>query len=262
MLDLLDLLTHRPRAPRTDDAHDHLAIMRRAFFREFAPEIRLGAGLALFRVFAIPRLSALLARTGRWTHTPARRLGRTVDLLSVLVADGPDGPHGAAALARMNAAHAPHGLANDDMLYVLTTFVTEPARVIDLYGRRPLRPVEREAACRFWRDVGRRMGIRDIPESFAAMVELARAYEAEHLHHAESNRVVAEGALSAMLQRLPPSLAPFGRTALSALLEPPVRRACGLPEAPRPLTWALTGLGAARRGLGALARGSSSMMSS
>ncbi|PCC69607.1 hypothetical protein SAMN02745121_06416 [Nannocystis exedens] len=63
--------------------------------------------------------------------------------------DGPDGPCGAAALARINAAHARHRLANDDMLYVLTTFVTEPARVIERYGRRPLLPAEREAACRF-----------------------------------------------------------------------------------------------------------------
>ncbi|WAS95328.1 oxygenase MpaB family protein [Nannocystis punicea] len=254
MLDLLDLLTHHRRAPQLDGARDHLAVMRRAFFRDFAPEIRLGAALALFRVFAIPRLSALLARTGGWTHAPTSRLERTVDLLSTLIEDGPDGPRAAATLARMHAAHARHAIANDDMRYVLTTFVTEPARVIDRFGRRPLRPDEREAACLFWREVGRRVGIRDIPGSFAGMVEAARDYEARHRHAADSNRLVAEGALAAMLQVLPPPLADLGRSAVAALLEPPVRRACGLPPAPRPLAWALAGVGAARRGLGALAR--------
>lgn len=250
MADLIELLARRLRPRRPDDAErDHLAIMRRVFFRDFAAEIRLGAALALFRVFAIPRLSATLARTGAWSRAPSSRLDRTVELLITLVADGYDGPRGAAALARINAAHAAHAIANDDLLYVLTTFVTEPARVIDRYGPRPLRPVEREAACVFWREVGRRMGIRDIPDNFAAMDGLAREYEAMHRHPAATNHVVASGALAAMVKVLPARLAGVGGGLMCALLETPVRRGCGLPDVPRPLVWALAGAGAARRWL-------------
>ncbi|MDC0668055.1 oxygenase MpaB family protein [Nannocystis radixulma] len=249
MLDLLDLLTHasHPRERSLDAERDHLAIMRQAFFHHFPAEIRLGAALALFRVFAIPRLSAILARTGAWTRTSSNRLDRTVDLLSSLIEHGYDAPHSTLVLARLNAVHARHGLANDDMLYVLTTFVIEPARLIDRYGRRPLLPVEREAACVFWREVGRLMGIRDIPPNFAAMVRFAHHYEATHRHAADSNRLVAEGALKAIALLLPLPFADIGRTALCALLDPPVRRACGLPDAPRPLAWALARVGTARR---------------
>jgi len=157
-----------------------------------------------------------------------------------IVLDGDDAPE-------PHAVHAYHGLANDDMLYVLTTFVSEPARVIDRYGRRPLRPVEREAACVFWRELGRRIGIHDIPDDFAAMVRFARDYEATHRHPADSNRLVAEGALTALARLLPAPLSDVGRSAVCALLDPPVRRACGLPDAPRPLAWALAHAGAARR---------------
>lgn len=83
----------------------------------------------------------MLAHTGAWARGPEGRLGRTVDLLTTLIADGYDAPRGAAALARINAAHARHAIANQDMLYVLTTFVTEPARVIGEVGPRPLRAV-------------------------------------------------------------------------------------------------------------------------
>lgn len=254
MLDLLDFVLHRPhtRAARSDAERDHLAIMRVVFFRDFAAEIRLGAALALFRVFAIPRLSATLAHTGAWTDGGTERLDRTVALLTTLVADGYDGPRGAAALARINAAHGRHRIPNDDMRYVLTTFVTEPARIIARYGPRPLEPIELAAACIFWREVGMRMGIRDIPADFAAMVAHAGVYEARHRRPAATNHAVAAGALAAMVERLPPRLAPLGRGVLPALLDPDVRRACGLPDAPRALAWALDRLAAARRRVAAL----------
>ena len=255
-LDLIDLMTRRrrPRAVTDDAGRDHQAIMRRAFFRDFPAEIRLGAALALFRVFAVPRLSATLARTGAWTHGGAVRLERTVALLTALIADGYDSPRGAAALARINAAHARHTIADEDLRYVLTTFVTEPARMIALHGPRPPLQLELDAACIFWREVGVRMGIRDIPDSFTAMDAYARAYEAQHRRPADSNHAVAAGALSAMVQRLPHPLQPLARSVLLALLEPPVRRACLLPDSPAALAWTLTALTAARRRLTSVLR--------
>ncbi len=254
LLGLLRLMNRRRRAPIVDAGRDHQAIMRRAFFRDFPAEIRLGAALALFRVFAVPRLSATLARTGAWTRGGDVRLERTVALLTALIADGYDSPRGAAALARINAAHARHTIADDDLRYVLTTFVTEPARVIALHGPRPPLQLELDAACIFWREVGARMGIRDIPDSFAAMDAYARAYEAQHRGPADCNHAVAEAALSAMVQRLPGALRPLGRSVLLALLEPPVRRACGLPDSPAALDPILSAIAVARRTLSAALR--------
>ena len=91
------------------------------------------------------------------------------------------------------------------------------------------------------------MGIRDVPTSFAAMDGLAREYEAMHRYAAESNRRVAAGALTAITRLVPAPLAGLGAQLVCALLEAPVREACGLAGAPRAVAWALGGLTAARR---------------
>lgn len=238
----------RPTAsPCLDAERDHLAIMGRLFRGDFALEIRLGAALALFRVFAVPRISGLLAQTRAWERRPQQRLDRTVDLLSVLVEQGYDSGAGAAALARLNAVHARHAIANEDFVYVLAAFVTEPERVIARYGKRPLCPVERTAAYVFWREVGVRMGIREIPGSFAAMQRFQMEYEARHRHFAVCNQVTAEGALAAISRVVPAPLRGVVREVVLALLEPEVRRACGFAgEEPR-LGRALDVLVAARR---------------
>ncbi|WAS93359.1 oxygenase MpaB family protein [Nannocystis punicea] len=223
--------------------------MRRLFGREFAAEIRLGAALALFRVFAIPRISAILAETRAWERRPEQRLGRTVDLLRVLVEQGYDSGPGAAALARLNTVHARHAIANEDFLYVLTAFVTEPARVIARCGRRPLTAVEQAAACVFWREVGVRMGIREIPPTLAAMRAFQAEYEATHRRYAASNQRTAEAAVSALSQRVPAPLRGAVLEALLVLLEPEVRCACGFCGDERPLGRVLDVLVAARRRL-------------
>lgn len=233
--------------PCLDPERDHLAIMRQAFGRDFPVEIRLGAALALFRVFAIPRISARLAETRAWEQRPSQRLDRTVGLLSALVEQGYDSGPGAAALARVNAAHARHAIPNEDFVYVLTAFVTEPARVIDRCGKRPLSPLELAAASVFWREVGLRMGIRDIPRSFAAMQRYQAEYEDSHRRPAPSNRRTAEGALAGISRLVPAPLRPAVRGTVLALLDPEVRRACGLEHGGRPLGRVLDCVLSARR---------------
>lgn len=235
--------------PCLDPERDHLAIMRQAFLRDFPLEIRLGAALALFRVFAIPRISALLAETRAWERRPSQRLDRTVDLLSALVVQGYDSGPGAAALARLNAAHARHAIPNQDFVYVLTSFVTEPARVIARCGKRPLSPLELAAASVFWREVGARMGIRDIPRSFAAMQRFQAEYEAAHRGPALSNQRTAEGALAGISRLAPAPLRRAVREMVLALLDPDVRRACGLDDGGKPVGLVLDCVLSARRKL-------------
>lgn len=230
-----------------DPERDHLAIMRQAFLRDFPAEIRLGAALALFRVFAIPRISTVLAETRAWERRPSQRLDRTVDLLSALIIQGYDSGPGAAALARINAAHAYHAIPNEDFIYVLTSFVTEPARVIGRCGKRPLSPLELAAASVFWREVGARMGIRNIPRSFTAMQRFQAEYEVSHRGPAPSNQRTAEGALAGISRLVPASLRCAVRETVLALLEPEVRRACGLEDGGKPMGQVIDCVVSARR---------------
>jgi hypothetical protein len=63
----------------------------------------------------------------------------------------------------MNQLQGRFRIANGDFLYVLSTFVFEPIRWNRRFGWRPMCEQERLGLFYFWREVGRRMGIKDLP---------------------------------------------------------------------------------------------------
>ena len=71
----------------------------------------------------------------------------------------------------MNWAHGHFRTANDEFLYVLSTFIFEPIKWIDAFCWRRLCANERLGYYYFWREIGKRMGIRDIPASYEAFEE-------------------------------------------------------------------------------------------
>ena len=66
----------------------------------------------------------------------------------------------------MNRLHGRFEIANDDFLYVLSTFVFEPIRWNERFGWRRYVEQERLGTFHYWREVGRRMAIKDIPATF------------------------------------------------------------------------------------------------
>src|SRR6185503_14754411 len=95
---------------------------------------------------------------------------------------------GKEALERMNWAHGHYQISNDDFRYVLSTFIYEPIRWIDTVGWRATSRNEKLAYYYFWRAIGQRMGIKDIPESYEAFEEWSRAYERAQFRFAETNQ--------------------------------------------------------------------------
>src|SRR2546430_9187823 len=61
--------------------------------------------------------------------------------------------------------------------YVLSTFVLEPIRWNERFGWRRMRDKEREALFHFWRAVGQRMSIADIPSTLAEFERFSTNYE-------------------------------------------------------------------------------------
>ena len=197
---------------------------------EFAWDIERALEFALFRTYAVPSISGLLARTGEFERRPRKRYDDTELILSEIVENGVDSPRGGAALAR----HGRFRIANDDMLYVLSTFVCEPIRWLDRFGRRPLTDHERRAWLNYYRDLGRRMGIADIPADLAAMDAMNRRYEAEHFRYAETNHRIATVTTDLLLGfYVPRWLFPLGRPVACVLMDVPLRRAIGFPSPPR-----------------------------
>src|SRR6185369_8027767 len=147
--------------------------------------------LALFRTFASPRIGSLLHATGEFEARSQKRYDDTDLIVSEIVEHGYDSDRGRRAIARMNAIHGRFKIANDDFLYVLSTFVLEPIRWNARFGWRPLERNEKLAYFELWREIGRRMNIRDVPRSLEALTIWSEGFEAARFKSSEETRRVA-----------------------------------------------------------------------
>jgi dephospho-CoA kinase len=187
--------------------------------------------LALLKTFCVPSISALLQRSGEFEQRPRKRYDDTGLMVAELLRHGPDSPAGEAVIGRMNRIHGSYAIANADFLYVLSTFVAEPIRWLERYGWRALSPKEQQALFRFWRQVGRRMGLADLPPTLEALLALHQRVEEEVFRPAASNRRIAEATVRMLLADWPPPLRPPLEGLLQGLLEPEVARALQWPAA-------------------------------
>ena len=148
---------------------------------------------------------------------------------------GYESGRGKEALERMNWAHGHFKIANDDFLYVLSTFIYEPVRWIDAVGWRPTCANERLGYYCFWREVGKRMGITDIPPSYDAFEAWSRAYEREHFRFAETNQRVGTATRDLFASWFPRIFTPVVRYSIYAMLDDAMISSFGFPK-PLPLT--------------------------
>jgi len=187
--------------------------------------------LALFRTFASPRIGGLLHATGEFEARSQKRYDDTDLIVSEIVEHGYDSDRGRRAIARMNAIHGRFKIANDDFLYVLSTFVLEPIRWNARFGWRTMTEPERLAWFWFWREVGQRMGIAGIPESCDALERFNVAYERDAFRFTEANQRVAIATREMFAHWFPAPLRPLVRRSIHALLDPPLLVAFGLEPA-------------------------------
>lgn len=147
---------------------------------EFPWDINQALSFALFRTYAVPSVGELLDRTAEFRDHAQRRYDDTVILLEVPLLEGFDSPDGKDSIRRINQMHKMYDISNDDMLYVLATFVVVPVRWIADYGWRDLTVDEVRAVTLYYRRLGRHMAIKDIPETFEEFATLMDDYEAQH----------------------------------------------------------------------------------
>src|SRR5512135_624397 len=171
-----------------DPVRDHQRIVFLSKCYDFAFDTTRALEFALYRTYCVPSISGLLDRTGEFRARPQKRYDDTDLIVSELMERGYDSPRGRAALRRMNQIHGRFSISNDDYLYVLSTFIYEPIRWNARFGWRPMCKPERLAYYYFWREVGLRMGIREIPETYEAFERFNVAYERAQFRFSESNR--------------------------------------------------------------------------
>jgi hypothetical protein len=136
------------------------------------------------------------------------------------------------SFGRINGMHGRYRIANDDFLYVLSTFVTTPIEWLDQYGRRAMTEEEQRDWFIYWREFGARMGIGDLPDTLEDFNRFVKTYEAERFAPSPSNRRVAEPTIDLVLSMYytPRFLFPFGRSVVMALCAPHLVKALGYDE--------------------------------
>ncbi|HWQ13275.1 MAG TPA: oxygenase MpaB family protein [Roseiflexaceae bacterium] len=218
---------------RLDPEKDHERIAYLDTCWEFPWDTTRALELALFRTFAVAKGSALLAGTGEFTRRPQKRYDDTVLILAEILEHGYDSERGRAALRRMNQMHRRYPIPNDEFLYVLSTFIFEPIRWNARFGWRPLTETEKLASFYYWREIGRRMGIRDIPASIEAFEQYNLDFERTYFGYAESNRQIAQATRDLFLSWvLPPVLWPLGAPVVHAMMDERLLEAVGFPRPP------------------------------
>ncbi len=230
-----------------DPVRDHQRIIHLSFGYDFSWDSIRALELALYRTYCVPSISALLDRTGEFHRDTQRRYDDTSLIMAEICKWGYDHERGREALARMNWAHGHYKISNDDFLYVLSTFIYDPVRWIDAFGWRATCLNERLGYYYFWREVGTRMGIVDIPDSYEHYETWSREYERKHFRFSGTNQRVGLSTRNLFSSWAPRIAAPAVHQAIYAMLDDEVLAAFGFPK-PLPLTRPLLRLSLKLRG--------------
>ena len=217
------------RIEELDPVRDCHTIHRITAGYEFPWDYQRSLEFALFRTYCVPTISALLAETGEFENRPQKRYDDTSLLMAELLEHGYDSERGRESLRMVNRMHGQYDISNDDMLYVLTTFIYEPIEWIDTYGWRRLHPKERLATFHFYREVGKRMGIKNIPESYTEFAQFKLDYEERTFRFTEDNRRIGTYTLDLYCSWYPAALTPAVKQGVFALLDDRMAGAFGFP---------------------------------
>lgn len=217
------------RIEELDPVRDCHTIHRITAGYEFPWDYQRALEFALFRTYCVPTISALLAATGEFEKRPQKRYDDTSLLMSEMLEHGYDSERGRESLRMVNRMHAQYDISNDDMLYVLTTFIYEPIEWIDTYGWRRLHPKERLATFHFYCEVGKRMGIKHIPESYTELAQFKLDYEERTFRFSEDNRRIGTYTLDLYCSWFPAVLTPAVKQGVFALLDDRMAHAFGFP---------------------------------
>jgi ER-bound oxygenase mpaB/B'/Rubber oxygenase, catalytic domain len=236
---------------RLDPERDCQRIMHLLFGYEFPWDSIRALEIALYRTYCVPGISGLLDRTGEFYRAAQRRYDDTAILIAEICEWGYESGRGRQALERINWAHGHFKIANDDFLYVLSTFIFEPVKWIDAFGWRRLCDTERHAYYYFWREVGARMGIRDIPGSYGAFAQWSADFERAQFRYAESNRKIGTATRDLFASWAPHIAAPLVHYGIYALLDDAMIEAFGFP---RPLPGSRSLIRGALKARGSLVR--------
>ncbi|MFE0099836.1 oxygenase MpaB family protein [Streptomyces sp. NPDC059009] len=146
---------------------------------------------------------------------------------------GLDSEAGASTMAALNHIHSRWRVSSDAFRYVLACFGIAPMRWCDTYAWRPVTEAEKEASHVFYLGLAERMDIRDVPPTWGEFARWTDHFEQSRFAATSEAGEVWAATRCLLVNRFPSPLAPLIRTAADALLDEPLRQACGARRTPR-----------------------------
>ena len=137
------------------------------------------------------------------------------------------------AISRMNYLHNPYiksgKISNEDLLYTLSVFITEPITWINKFEWRALTEYEICALGTYWKSIGDAMGIeykgylkqeewQDGIEFYEDIKDWAQHYEAKEMIPTVTNKQTADELVPLLLYYIPQPLMPIAREAVGVLM--------------------------------------------
>jgi hypothetical protein len=212
-----------------DPVKDHCRIVHLMTGYEFPWDIIRALEVALMKTFCSPKVSGLLHRTGEFRRHGQKRYDDTALLVAEFMQNGYDGERGQQAIAHINAIHGFYHIENDEFLFVLSTFVFMPIRWVDAYGWRKTTENERQALFYFFKAVGERMNIKNIPGSLNDLEKFIEEYEKNNVVLVETNHAVGNATVNIVKGWMPFFARPFVLPVMKCLLDKNMLKALGYP---------------------------------
>jgi hypothetical protein len=220
-----------------DPQKDHQEIVYLTGSYEYPWLLKKSLEFALFRTYAVPETSKILDDSKHFERLGQKRYDDTSLIIAEISEHGYDSERGRAAIRRMNQMHHRWNIPNEAFLYVLSTFVFIPIYWHEQFGWRKPTQHENLALFYFWREVGKRMNIHDIPETYEAFEQFHKKYEDEHFKFAPENRRISEATFRVFFSWYPSFLSPLIRRALYTFMDDRLLEAFGYPKMPGWFVW-------------------------
>jgi hypothetical protein len=190
-----------------DPRRDYLDIYQTMVRYEFPWDSKLGLNLAFNRSFSLPTIAAVHVRSGELLRHTRKRVDDTGLLMYEMLLHGFDHPRGRDAVRRTNQIHRHYDIAADDYRYVLGCLVVVPIRWLQRYGWRQPCCHERTAVYHYYRELGSRMGITDIPGSYPEFAAWFDEHDRRHLRYSADAAAIERATRALLRGRVPRLLA-------------------------------------------------------
>jgi len=210
-----------------DPVADHCRIVHLMTGYEFPWDIIRALEVALMKTFCSPKVSGLLHRTGEFRRHGQKRYDDTAILVAEFMQNGYDNERGRQAIMHINKIHGYYHIENDEFLFVLSTFILQPIHWVDDYGWRKTMKNERQAIFYFFKAVGERMNIKNIPGSLNDLEKFVAEYEKNNFILVETNHAVGNATVNIVKGWMPFFLRPFVLPVMKCLLDENMLRALG-----------------------------------